>query len=83
VFVDGAPAITNTGFVDPSIFNFTDAPLSALATTAASVSTATGTAFFDNYTIQLNAVPEPGSMALAGVGLAGLVWRRFRRPTGR
>ena len=52
VFVNGDDKAT-TGFVDDPIVGFTDAPLAALAATAATRATATGTAFFDNYRIDV------------------------------
>ena len=50
IFVDGN-LIHTEGFVDASATNFTDAPITTLAATSNSVATATGTAYFDNYTI--------------------------------
>jgi hypothetical protein len=80
VFVDnvlrqaGTPFFNNVG-----TFNFTDAPIAALAAAGAPADqAATGTAFFDNYTITATPVPEPSTIALAGVAFAGLVYRRWR-----
>jgi len=63
-------------FVDSGIVAFTDAPISTFAASSTSINTATGTAFFDNYTI--NVVPEPTGAALVGLVLAGLGGRRRR-----
>ena len=52
VYVNGDDKAT-TGFVDDPIVGFTDAPLAALAASAQSQATATGTAFFDNYRIDV------------------------------
>jgi autotransporter-associated beta strand protein len=43
--------IHTEGFVDPTAVAFTDAPITTLAATTNSEATATGTAYFDNYTI--------------------------------
>ena len=57
IYVNGDDKATTT-FVDNAIA-FTDAPLAALAATADTRPTATGTAYFDNYVIDIEAlVPE-------------------------
>jgi hypothetical protein len=63
-------------FVDTGIVAFTDAPISTFAASGTSVTTGTGTAFFDNYSI--NVIPEPTGVSLAGLGLAVLTGRRRR-----
>jgi hypothetical protein len=75
-FVDGLPLHTES-FVDAGIVAFTDAPIATFAGTATSVTTGTGTAYFDSYTI--NVIPEPTGAALAGLALAGLAGRRRRQ----
>jgi hypothetical protein len=58
IYVNGDDKAT-TGFVDDAVVNFTDAPLAALAATADTRATATGTAYFDNYVIDIEPlVPE-------------------------
>jgi hypothetical protein len=78
VFVDSILRQT-AGFINSTTsFNFNDAPIAGLAAAGGAADlAATGTAFFDNYSI--TAVPEPSSIALAGVGLAGLIYRRRQR----
>jgi hypothetical protein len=75
VYFNGAPLATSQ-FVDNElgITAFTDAPLAALAATFESISTATGTAYFDNYGIEI--VPEPSTMAIIGFASLGLLRRR-------
>ncbi len=72
-YLNGAAVVTSP-FIDPGITGFTDAPISALASDAASLATATGTAYFDNYSITV--VPEPGGLALVGLGSLALIRRR-------
>jgi hypothetical protein len=56
VYVDGTPLVTNIGFVDAGVNDFTDAPFAALAAGADTASQqASGQALFDNYKITLNA----------------------------
>jgi hypothetical protein len=66
--------IASSTFVDPGITGFTDAPLAALAATFESLGTASGTAYFDNYSIEI--VPEPSALAVVGLGALGLLRRR-------
>lgn len=73
VFFNGARLAT-TDFVDDGIVGFTDAPLAALAAEGGSISTATGTAYFDNYSIEI--VPEPSTLAVVGLGSLVLLRRR-------
>jgi hypothetical protein len=72
-YLDGAPVVTSP-FIDPGITGFTDAPISTLASTAESLATATGTAYYDNYSITV--VPEPAGLALVGLGSLALLRRR-------
>jgi len=67
-------AIVTSPFIDPGIVGFTDAPISTLASTFDTIATATGTAYFDNYTITV--VPEPACFALVGLGSLALLRRR-------
>jgi len=67
-------------FVDPGIVAFTDAPIATFAASGTSLATATGTANFDNYTI--NVIPEPTGAALIGLALAGFAGRRRRQIVG-
>jgi hypothetical protein len=77
VFFDNA-LVRTEGFVDPGIFNFTAAPIAALAFL---VPVAGQTpAYFDNYSITVtSSVPEPASLGLTAVGLAALACRRGGR----
>ena len=73
VFYNGAKLATTT-FVDPGIVGFTDAPLAGLDATGFTFDIASGTAYFDNYTIEI--VPEPSALALVGLGSLALLRRR-------
>jgi hypothetical protein len=74
IFVIGVFRGSET-FVDPGIFDFTDAPLAALAAAGDAASLAAGgTAYFDNYVV--NGVPEP---TVAWFGSLGLVLSRRNR----
>src|SRR5688572_2040822 len=73
VIYNGAEIASST-FVDPGITGFTDAPLAALAATFATLETASGTAYFDNYSIEI--VPEPSALAVVGLGAVALLRRR-------
>lgn len=53
IYVDGGLVHTE-GFVDATATSFTDAPITALAATPGSSSTASGTAYIDNYTVSLD-----------------------------
>lgn len=66
--------VAESPFVDAGIVGFTDAPLAALAATFDSIATATGTAYFDNYSIEI--VPEPTALGLIGLGSLALLRRR-------
>jgi len=54
----------------------TDAPIGTIAATATSLTTGTGTAYFDNYVIQQ--VPEPATLGCLGLAGMGLLARRRR-----
>ena len=73
VFFNGTRLAT-TDFVDDGITGFTDAPLAALAATGDTIASATGTAYFDNYSIEI--VPEPSALAVVGLGSLALLRRR-------
>jgi hypothetical protein len=75
LFANGA-LLRTEGFVDNAAARFTDAPLSTFAATGVSLTTATGTAYFDNYTIVT--VPEPVSAGLFCAGAVCLATRRRR-----
>jgi hypothetical protein len=78
-FVDNTLVHTEP-FVNNTAGAFSDAPIVTFAASATSVLTGTGTAYFDNYTI--NVIPEPTGFALAGVALAALSTRRRRQAVG-
>jgi len=71
-FVDG-DAKAATGFVNDAAFGFSDAPLAALAASADSVLTATGSAYFDNYRIDVFAEPTPPAVTAAYVSSSSWV----------
>jgi len=75
-FVDNNLLRTES-FVNTGIVAFTDAPISTFAASGTSVNTGTGTAYFDNYAI--NVIPEPTGAALIGLALAGFAGRRRRQ----
>lgn len=62
IYVNGDDKATTT-FVDDAVVAFTDAPIATLAATADTVATATGTAYFDNYIIDIEAVVPPAQTA--------------------
>ena len=76
IYLNGTLEATEP-FVDPNVFDFTDAPISTFAAggDAASLAAA-GTAYFDNYVV--SAVPEP---AIAGFAIVCLSF--FSRRTKR
>jgi len=74
-YVDNALVHTES-FVDSGILAFTDGPITTIAGSGTSVTSATGTAYFDNYAI--NVVPEPTGVALVGIALAAFAGRRRR-----
>ena len=71
VFVDGA-AVAATGFVDDGAAGFSDASVAALAASANTVATASGSALFDNYKVEVHAEPTPP--AVTAVYVAGSAW---------
>jgi hypothetical protein len=79
VFVDStlrqtAPFFNNTGSI-----NFADAPIAGIAAAGDAISqAATGNAYFDNYVITAMPIPEPSTLALVGIGLTGIIARRWR-----
>ena len=72
--VDGAVVASGIPFVSSQISEFTDADISALGEPGGNNPTAT--AFFDDYKVSTNAVPEPASMALIGMTILGIVTRK-------
>ena len=75
--------IHTEGFVDSGFASFSDATIFTIAaggdTTSAN---AAGTAFFDNYRVEV--IPEPSTSVLAAVGLLTVgVWRSRRTKTSR
>jgi len=77
VFVNDALAVKAPGFVNSSVSGFSDADIAALAAQA-EPPTQTGTAYFDNYVVSTSAVPEPGSVGLVAVAVAGMLVARPR-----
>ena len=71
VFVNGE-ARASTTFVADAAAGFSDAPIAALAASADTVATATGTAFIDNYRIEVSAEPTPP--AVSQVFVSGSSW---------
>jgi PEP-CTERM motif len=80
VSVDSVP-LAASAFIDSGITSLTDAPIAAIAAGGDPASQAApGTGYFDNFSVTYTTpVPEPSSIALAGLGVAGLVYRRLRR----
>jgi hypothetical protein len=74
------PIFTSPTFIDSGINKLTTAAIATFTVDGAHIN-ATGTAFFDNYSIDVTPVPEPSSIVLASMALAGLVYRRRRRMT--
>ena len=81
IFLNGTPLHTE-GFVDSGFATFSDAVLATFAAAGDPGSAnASGTAFFDNYRVEI--VPEPSSTVLAAVGVLTLgLWlsRRAKAP---
>ena len=75
VYVNGDDKAT-TGFVDDPIVGFTDAPIAGLAATAASRPVAAGTAYFDNYRIDIEeqVKDEDDAPAVTQVYVSGSQW---------
>lgn len=61
--------------VDPSAVDWVNLPTSLGSFTVSSFTNFT----FQTTTASTTETPEPGSFVLAGIGLAGLVWRKVRR----
>ena len=72
VYVNGDDKAT-TGFVD-NVIGFTDAPLAALAATAESKPFATGTAYFDNYVIDVETQFSQAAPRVNQVYVSGSSW---------
>jgi hypothetical protein len=75
VYVNGDDKAV-TGFVDDPIVGFTDAPLAALAATADTRATASGTAYYDNYRIDIEQqkVDVETAPTVAQVYVSGTQW---------
>ena len=73
-YVNGTAVGDAEPFVDPGITSFTDAPISTLAASGGAGLLAPGTAYFDNYGIEI--VPEPSTVAIIGLASLGLLRRR-------
>jgi hypothetical protein len=73
-FVNGVASGTPEPFVDAGIVGFTDAPISTLAAQDGPGLLAPGTAYYDNYNIEI--VPEPSTVAIIGLASLGLLRRR-------
>jgi hypothetical protein len=73
-YVNGAAVGDPEPFVDPGITSFTAAPISTLAASGGAGLLAPGTAYFDNYGIEI--VPEPSTVAIIGLASLGLLRRR-------
>ena len=82
IFLNGTPLHTE-GFVDSGFTSFSDADIFTFAAGGDSASrNAAGTAFFDNYQVQI--IPEPSTTVLAAVGLLTVgLWRSRRAKTPR
>lgn len=78
IFYNGNQVVSE-GFVDGPILGFSDAPIATLAGSGAPGDLgATGTAYVDNYIINVtNApLPEPASIAIFGIAALGMLRRR-------
>lgn len=71
VFVNGDAKAT-TGFVADAAAGFSDAPIAALAASVDTVATASGTAYFDNYAVEVFGEPTPPEVTRLYV--AGSAW---------
>jgi len=80
-YIDGTLVNTANGFVDDPgvpISQFSDADLVALAAQL-EPPTQIGSAYFDNYSVSINAVPEPAALSLIGLTGGLLLARRRSR----
>jgi hypothetical protein len=69
IFLDGSQVVGNIGFVDGSFTTFSDADLAGLPGAGDAASLALGgTAYYDNYVITQDVVPEPMSVVVWGLG---------------
>ncbi len=79
VFLNNTLVAGGIGFVDGLFTTFSDAPISGL-TAAAGSEDLTGTAYFDNFTITTNAVPETSTVVtwglLAAMAVSGCWFKR-------
>lgn len=74
IFYNGTQVVSE-GFVDSPILGFSDAPLAGLAgSNDPGDLNATGTAYFDNYVI--NVIPEPTVFTILGIAALGILRRR-------
>ncbi len=77
---DDGGAWTGTGTLDLSQFNLTEVEIVIENTLAASIGSANGAAFIDkkDFAVGVTTIPEPGSLALLGLGMIAMLSRRGR-----
>lgn len=75
-YYNGVLLVTSP-FVDAGITGMTDAPIATFATDPDALATSTGSALFDNYSIEV--VPEPSALGLMGLASLALLRRRAAR----